>query len=202
MRNWLFVLALAAGIGAILGTAFALHRAQAAPTALPDLRAQVTWHPGAKRAPQLALRDQTGSAVSLAAQRGHVVLVTFLDSRCHSECPIEGRALASVLGSFPAARKPTLLVVSVDPWGDSRASANAFILKSGWSGDVHWLLGTRAQLAPLWRAYSVAVRRTPRDIVHSMALYVVDRQGYLRAGYLFPFAPRVVAHDVNAIRAS
>ena len=92
-----------------------------------------------------------------------------------------------------------LLVVSVDPWADNAASARAFAAKSHWTAPWHWLLGRRAQLRPVWNSYAIAVRWTKADILHNVALYVIDRRGYQRAVYLFPFAPSEVAADIRAI---
>jgi cytochrome oxidase Cu insertion factor (SCO1/SenC/PrrC family) len=164
------------------------HRAAAA----AKLSAQVRWPAGARAAPEPRL-------LGLRGQR-RPVLLTFLDSRCHSSCPVEGRMLASVARSLPARLRPELVVVSVDPWADSAASARRFVAKSGWNRPWHWVLGTPRTLRPVWSAYQIGVRRTKTDIVHSLVLYVVVR-GYERAAYLFPIAPRDVAHDIRLLEA-
>ena len=127
-----------------------------------------------------------------------MVLLTFLDSKCVRECPIEGRVLGDVLRGIKATRADTV-VVSVDPWADTPASARTFAARSGWSGDWQWLLGNKAALAPVWRAYNIAVKRTPHDILHSTALYLIDPAGDLRAGYLFPFSAAAVTQDVKRL---
>src|SRR5438132_14003016 len=84
----------AATIGIAIGLAAALlHRSQGSAAQPSPLRAQITWPAGAKRAPGLALRDQRGATISLQSLHGRVVLLTFLDSKCVRECPIEGRVL-------------------------------------------------------------------------------------------------------------
>ncbi len=37
------------------------------------------------------------------------------------------------------------------------------------------------------------------DIAHTEALYLIDRHGYERSGYLYPFVPRFVAHDLRTL---
>jgi len=106
--------------------------------------------------------------------------------------------LTSVARSLPARLRPELVVVSVDPWADSPASARRFVAKSGWNGPWHWVLGTPRTLRPVWSAYQIGVRRTKTDIAHSLVLYVVVR-GYERAAYLFPIAPHDVAHDLRLL---
>ncbi|TMK70384.1 MAG: SCO family protein [Actinobacteria bacterium] len=199
VRPYRFVL-LAAALGTSIGLGLALARGSKAPAAQPppQLEAQVTWPAGSKPAPPLRLRDQNGAPFSLRALRGRPVLVTFLDSHCRSACPVEGRVLRDVLDRLSATRA-VLAVVSVDPWADTRLSARAFGAKAGWKSRWHWLLGNERTLARVWTAYHIAVKRTPGDVLHSTALYVVDTRGDLRAGFLFPFAATSVVRTVQAL---
>jgi cytochrome oxidase Cu insertion factor (SCO1/SenC/PrrC family) len=163
-------------------------------------------------APAVRLRDQDGRMTTLAALRGHAVLLTFLDSRCTNLCPIEGSQLAAVQRRLPAAQRPELVVVSVNP-ADTRASVARFVRQAGWTQPWRWLLGTRTTLAPVWRAYHIGVRlrhgqavqtgettiRVAGDIVHTIALYVIDAKGQERYGYLPPFRPAAVAAAVKSV---
>ena len=188
----------AVGVGiALASSSGRTHRAAVTPA--PRLSAQERWPAGARAAPEPRLPDQTGRLVTLRRER-RVVLLTFLDSRCRSSCPVEGRMLASVARRLPPRLRPELVVVSVDPWADSPASARHFVVKSGWSGRWHWLLGTPTTLRPVWSAYQIGVQRTKTDVVHSLVLYVVVR-GYERAAYLFPIAPKNVAGDIRLLAA-
>ena len=195
-----FVVATAALAGVAGGVV--LHRLHATPApatiALPALHGQAVWAAGKRRAPNFALRDQRGTLVTLGALRGRPVLLTFLDSQCRSSCPIEGRRLASVLRRLPAAQRPTLVVVSVDPTGDTRAGIERATRKWGLAGPWrwHWVNATPKELASVWRSYSITVEPTSNDIVHSLALLLIDRRGYERTAYLFPFLPGFVQHDL------
>jgi len=64
------------------------------------------------------------------------------------------------------------------------------------------LLGTPAQLRPVWTAYAVGVRRTPSDVNHTSVHYLVDPHGFERAAYLVPFPPADVAADARGPAAS
>jgi protein SCO1 len=201
MPNRTHVVVLAATLGVAIGLGAALLRTRHTPAAqegVQSLKAQVTWRAGTKRAPAFALRDQHGAVLSLAGLRGHPVLLTFLDSVCKRECPIEGRVLADVQRKLRGTDAVTA-VVSVDPWSDTAATASAFARESKWAGTWYWLLGSRARLAPVWRAYSVGVRRERGDVAHAVVLYLIDPRGYLRAGYLFPFSSTTIVHDVHAV---
>jgi cytochrome oxidase Cu insertion factor (SCO1/SenC/PrrC family) len=193
------VLGSAGGVGAAIvhgngGGAASSERPQA-------LRAQVRWDAGEKVAPVFTLRDQTGARLSLAALRGRPVLLTFLDSVCKRECPVEGRVLSDVERDARSTQM-AVAVVSVDPWSETRATVQRFTRRVRWSGRGYWFLGSLRTLQPVWRDYGIDVRRIPGDVAHSVALYVIDPHGDLRAGYLFPFSPSDVVHDVRALAAA
>lgn len=191
--------AAAAGIAAGIGLHMALGSAGARERL--DVRAlhgEAVWPAGRRRAPAFALRDQNGARVSLAAQRGRTVLLAFMDPLCKQECPIEGRALAAAERLVAPAQRPVLLVVSVNP-DATGADATAASRKWHLSGSWHWLLGEHAELARVWRAYDITVIPKAGDIVHSTAVYVIDRGGYERVGLLAPFLPPFVADDLRVL---
>jgi protein SCO1 len=200
-RLWLA--ALAAVLAAATGAGFALLAARAPLRAQGDsgLHGQISWPPGQRRAPGFTLRDQSGRQVTLASLRRRPVLLTFLDSRCHQQCPIEGRMLGDMLAQMPAAVRPTLAIVSVDPAGDTPASIRHAMAEWRLAGPWrwHWLRGTTAELDGVWRRYGITVEPTGNDITHGMALYLIDRRGFERSGYLFPFLPNFVALDLRAL---
>jgi cytochrome oxidase Cu insertion factor (SCO1/SenC/PrrC family) len=194
------------GLGIALGTRSSPHPGRKAQTgrAVGELsrarvQAQATWPVGARRAPDFRLRDQRRRLFSLRSQRGHVVFLTFLNSHCKEACPLEGRQLGEIQRTFPRTRRPPLVVVSINPAGDTVASIDAAAHRWAFALPWYWLGGRHAQLARIWRAYSIDVRPRQRDIAHSTALYVLDGAGSERAGYLFPFSSRGVAAAVRAL---
>ena len=198
-RYGLVVLAATVGVAVGLGAALVHNnRSSSAQGEVQPLAAQATWAARTKPAPGFSLRDQTGRVVSLHTFRGRPVLLTFLDSVCKLECPVEGRVLRDVQQRIEGTNA-VMAVVSVDPWADTGATATSFARKSKWEGTWYWLLGKRTRLAPVWRAYGIGVRRERGDIAHNVALYVIDARGFLRAGYVFPFSASSVAHDVRAV---
>lgn len=208
----LVAIVLGAGVG--LG----VHRLTAGQTAAPasasraasasastrfGMHGEAAWAEGTLRAPAIdTLRDQSGKVFSLASLRGRSVAIVFFDSHCHQECPLEGRELAAAEQSLPAAQRPVLVAVSVNPL-DTPASAASAAKAWGLAAAApwHWLMGTRRQLAPVWAAYHVYVSPHPvdGDIAHTEAVYLVDRRGYMRSGYQYPFVSRYVTSDLRTI---
>jgi cytochrome oxidase Cu insertion factor (SCO1/SenC/PrrC family) len=201
------VLCLAVLLGTAIGAAVhTLLRTQprvaaTAPTS-NSMHGQARWPAGARPAPSIrGLHDQSGRVFALSSLRGRTVAIAFLDSRCTQACPLEGRALAAAERSLPAAQRPVLVAVSVNPQ-DTAASSRAAVRKWGLKeiASWHWLRGTHAQLARVWRAYHIAVAPPhDGDIAHTEALYLVDRRGDERSGYLYPFVPRFVTLDLRTL---
>jgi cytochrome oxidase Cu insertion factor (SCO1/SenC/PrrC family) len=213
-RSWLrprvvatvLVVAVAVGAaGGALARVVRTHRAPAVRAAVPAYNGQAVWRAGSRPAPGFTLRDQNGAAVSLASVRGRPVLLTFLDSQCRSSCPLVGRQLGSILRALPPPSRPVVLVVSVDHAGDTPAGIDKALtrwrLRGPWT--VHWLnASSRAALATVWRAYGIRVLPTTNDVVHSLTLYLIDRNGFERTAYLFPFLPGFVQHDLARLARS
>jgi cytochrome oxidase Cu insertion factor (SCO1/SenC/PrrC family) len=186
-RRALLLVVCTALLGAGGGGAVAALRAPAhAHVALPALHGQATWAPGARPAPTAGLR-------------GHTSVVTFMDPRCTSECPVEGRQLASVLRRLPAASRPTIVMVSVNPAATRRDAARATAKWGLAPFRTRWILGARTELAPVWRAYRVAVKPVKGDIEHTLVLYLLDRRGDERTAYLFPFLPSFLQRDLATL---
>jgi cytochrome oxidase Cu insertion factor (SCO1/SenC/PrrC family) len=95
-----------------------------------------------------------------------------------------------------------LVVVSVNPQ-DTPGSVRRAVKAWGLAGVApwYWLMGGRGRLSRVWRGYHIYVAPHPvdGDIAHTEAVYLVDRRGYERSAYLYPFASRFVAHDLRVL---
>ena len=178
---------------------------RAPPTASPSattLVGEAVMSPGSTPAPDFVLRDQAGRTVTVKDFRGRVVALTFLDSHCQQKCPVEGEQLGQAMKGLGTRTPFALLVVSVAPATDTPESVAAFAATHQWTDEWHWLFGSQKELAPVWKAYGIDVEAGPTgNIPHSIALYLVDRQGYERAGFLFTDPPRV-ERDIQILSRS
>jgi protein SCO1 len=198
---WSLTAAVVAGvsIGVVLHSTLADGGVRVRRPALPALHGQATWAPGSRPAPPFALRDQHGSVVRSGALAGRTVALLFLDSLCRSMCPLEGRWIAAAIRAVPAPMRPHLLIVSVDPGGDTARTVARAARRWRLPAGFEWLFGTRAQLAHVWHAYDITVEQSSGDVVHSTAVYLLDRNGFERAGFLMPFIPGLVAQDLRVL---
>lgn len=175
-------LALLLVVGLLVACGAAPAKATVSPS--PALSADAVMSPGTIPAPAFALQDQNGQTVSISGLRGRVVAITFLYSHCKESCPLEGDQLGLVQQALGAGIPFTLVVISVDPGGDTPASVRDFAAAHRWIGDWHWLMGPQATLAPIWSAFGIAVQPQTGNMAHSVALYLIDEAGYERAGFL------------------
>jgi protein SCO1/2 len=183
----------AVGIGLHLGP----WRAQTS-----KLLGDETWAAGSRPAPGFRLFDQSGRTVTLRALRGHPVVLTFLYSHCRELCPTIGAELTQLQRSLPEAGQPELVIVSVDPGGDTPQSVRAFAANEGWNGDWRWLLGTKADLAPVWRRYGIEVKPGGGQVGHSGVVYLIDSKGNERSGYVAPFLVQDIASDLRDLNGA
>jgi protein SCO1/2 len=146
-----------------------------------------------------ALRDEAGKTVTLSGYRGRVVVLTFMYSTCQDTCPVTATTIRGALDDV--GHDVPALAVSVDPAHDTPDSAEAFLLKRGLSnGRMHFLLGTRAQLAPIWRAYGI--RPQGNGFEHSAYVLLIDKRGRQRVGFpVDQLTDRGLAHDIRKLEA-
>jgi cytochrome oxidase Cu insertion factor (SCO1/SenC/PrrC family) len=145
-------------------------------------------------APAFTLTDQSGNTVSLASMRGKVVLLTFLDPVCTSDCPLiaqEFKAADQLLG--PDSRHVELVAVVANPVYRSVAYTRAFDAQEGLSRLPNWvyLTGSPAQLQQTWRGYGVSaqIEAAGGMIAHNDVTYVIDKNGHTRAELNFDPGP-------------
>jgi protein SCO1/2 len=154
--------------------------------------------------PDFALRDQAGRLVRLSDQRRRIVLVTFLYTHCPDVCPLVADRLNQALRDLgPARRDVRVLAVSVDPKGDTPRAVAAFARAHRLLPQFRYLIGTRAQLAPVWRRFGVVVRTGAHGTVdHLLYVVLVDRSGTQRVLFDSRSTTREIVHDTRILLRS
>ena len=170
------------GLGAAPMAAAAANR-----TADPILALAIAGNSAAMDtpAPGFQLTDQNNQPVSLASLRGKVVLMTFLDPVCTTDCPIIGAEMKEagvLLGS--ADKNVELVAVVANPTYRSVAFTQAFDREEGLNTVPNWLYltGSLSQLGQVWRQYGITVENLPAGSMsaHNDLAVVIDRTGHIR----------------------
>jgi protein SCO1/2 len=157
MRRFTLAALLCLVLGGLGGLLAAAVKPQPAP-------ARYRFVPPADPAFDFRLGDQDGKPVSIASARGKVIIMTFLYSTCHDLCPTEALMLVKAVQKVA---QPGVVVygVSVDPVGDTPARAQEWMRVRGLDSTVfRFVLGSHAQLAPVWAAYGITpINATPAE---------------------------------------
>ena len=175
------------------------------------------------------LENQFGNRVSLSDHKGQVVVLTFLYTSCPDICPLTTSHLRDTDRILGETADVEFMAVSVDPERDSVDAAHKYLEKWGKVDEWQFLVGDRAELSPVWRAYfidpvadvdsegdeddehdgddgpSEGAGRLEQEIVdaylvnHAAPVYLIDREGIMRVVFTLPFEPEAVAHDVRLL---
>lgn len=111
-------------------------------------------------APNFTLTDQAGDTVSLSGFRGHPVVLTFFDPRCHTECPLVSQEFVDAQHDLAGAHTGVVfLAVNVNRHALGVATVLAFSKEHrlttipGW----HFLTGPLPALRRIWHQYGIEV---------------------------------------------
>ena len=176
-----------AALGIILLGAAPMAAAATNRTADPILALAIEGDSSAMDIPAYGfqLTDQSGHPVSLASLRGKVVLMTFLDPVCTSDCPIIGaefKEAGVLLG--PADKDVELVAIVANPIYRSAEFTQAFDREEGLAAVPNWLFltGSVSELDQVWKHYGVAVLDLPAGsmVDHSDVAMIIDRTGHIR----------------------
>jgi len=181
-----------------------LAAAQASRTADPIIAQAIDGDAAPMNFPAspFTLTDQQGKQVSLASMRGKVVLLTFLDPVCTSDCPViaqEFREADQVLGS--GSRHVELVAIVANPVYHSVTDTRAFDSQERLNNLPNWLFltGSLTQLQHAWKVYDIAAQILPAGgmIGHTEVTWVIDGQGHIREELNFDPGPGTASTEAS-----
>lgn len=151
-------------------------------------------------AADFTLRDQDGRSLTLSTTRGHVVVITFLHSQCHSTCPVSVQTIRGALDDIGADRRDIeVFAVTVDPEEDTPAHVRAFLRDQHAGRFLRYLTGPRATVRRVWKRYGIGPQG-PGGEAHTAFVLLVDRMGLLRIGYpAHQMTPEDLANDLRLL---
>lgn len=172
-----------------------------------ELRAGVFDPP--RLAPDFALRGSDGSELKLSRYRGKVVALAFGYTNCPSVCPVTLGYLAEARKKLGAGAKDLQVVfVTVDPERDDAEHLKKFVafFDPTFVGGT----GTPGQLAEIRKVYGITMSdkiftgaasksKGIYYLDHSSFVYLIDREGKLRAMMPFGVTADDIEHDAKAL---
>jgi protein SCO1 len=165
-------------LAAVVGVLLAPRGGGSEPTVSASGWAGAT-RPPAATVPDFTLTDQDGRTVRASRLRGKPAVFAFIYSTCRDICPAQVQTIRGALDDL--GRDVPVYGITVDPANDTPRSAQAFLLEQKMKGRMEFLVGTRAALEPVWRAFGIAPQSKGRD--HSSYTVLVDATGRQRIGF-------------------
>ena len=199
--SYILAAALAAGIGL---WAAEKHFAPSAPIPMPAMRV-VTLFPGTRSLAPYRLNAADGSTITPETMKGHWTLVYLGFTRCPDVCPTTLQSLGvaeKAWAGLPAAIKPRVLFVSVDPGHDTPQHIGEYAHYFG--KDIIGATADEKTLAQFARSLGMVYMKVPSadgkdyTIDHSASVSLLDPDGDM-AGLIHPAPPPAAPFDPAAI---
>jgi cytochrome oxidase Cu insertion factor (SCO1/SenC/PrrC family) len=138
----------------------------------------------AKIAPPFTLTDQFDKPYTLGEHPGYVTLLTFLDPRCWTDCPLLAQQLRLLRGQLPNNTKLDIVAVAADPFHEHLTDLRHFIAIRDLSHveNFYYVTGTLSAMQKVWASYDIGVTMTKSDVmsIHSDFMYIIDSKHHLR----------------------
>jgi len=158
-----------------------------------------------RAAPVFTLDVSNGKKLNLRDHRGKVVIVEFGFTYCEHVCPITLARLTEVHKKLGAAAQDVQLIyVTVDPKRDNPERLREHL--TAFNPSFLGATGTPAQLDAVYKDYGVVAKEVVSknqalgyEVDHSSSLYLVDRQGKLRALVPFGTSADDIVHDLQLL---
>jgi protein SCO1/2 len=156
----------------------------------------------ARDAPLTAGRDANGEKVSVP-EPGRPAIVTFLYTHCPDICPLTAQEISQALDQADVTTDDIdVVAISVDPKGDTPAAVQAFLERHGLTGRMRYIVGSAADLRPLWKSWLIAAQPEGAiNSIHSARVVLVDREGRQVGSYAagLPIDVGDLAADIRSL---
>lgn len=145
---------------------------------------------------EFSLKGEDGKPSTLASLEGGPSIVTFLFTSCTDVCPLTAQQIRGAMDQ--AGRDIPVMVISVDPEGDTPDAVRRWLAQQRLEGRVRWGLGSRADLERVWKQYSVLGQSPQAD--HSAYVFLLDRDGRRCVSWpVSQLTPEGLAHDIKLL---
>lgn len=188
----------------VLGVAVGFGVLQAAPSSSSGPAPLVGTRLSGSLAPDFRLMDQFGRPTTLAQFRHRVVILTFLGTDCSPWCQLHAQDVRRALSILrPLRRQVSALAVSIQPETDRAGRVRAFSRSVGLLRGWRFLIGSRKELAPVWKSYFVFAAPASASAAvgaqDSLVTYIIDPSGRERALLATDLTAGVLVRDVRIL---
>lgn len=155
-------------------------------------------------APDFSLPSSHDNQFTLSEQRGKLLVLGFGFTNCPNVCPMTLANLAQVYKNLGAlAGQVQVVYMTVDPERDTPARLREYL--TNFNSHFVGVTGSADELAAVRQAYGIIAKKEVHknggnyEVHHSSYIYLIDRDGLLRA--LVPFGKSAddITHDIKIL---
>jgi protein SCO1 len=166
----------------------------------PTLKAGVFTPP--RMAPDFTLQGSDGKELKLSNLRGRVVVLGFGFTSCPDVCPITLGTLAQAYKKLgPVAQDVQVVYITVDPARDDAQRMKKYL--AGFDASFVGGTGSPERLEAVRKEYGVLAEKkqygNDYTVAHSSSIYLIDREGLLRALMPYGRSPDDYVHDLQIL---
>ena len=140
------------------------------------------------RAPDFTLTDQFGRPEQLSAFRGRTVLLTFIDSRCTTLCPLTAELMTRIQADLGSGTPVELMAVNANPQHTKVSDVRTWSVRHRMLHRWLFLTGSVRNLKAVWADYGIQAKVVHGDVEHTAVVFLIDPTGMVRTA--FPIATR------------
>ena len=157
-----------------------------------------------RMAPDFSLPSSRDNQFTLSEQRGKVLVLGFGFSNCPNVCPMTLANLAQTYKNLGALSEQVQVVyMTVDPERDTPEQLHKYL--ANFNSHFIGVTGSADELAAVRQAYGIIAKKEVHkdggtyEVHHSSYIYLIDREGLLRA--LVPFGKSAddITHDIKIL---
>ncbi len=157
-----------------------------------------------RMAPDFSLPSSRDNQFTLSEQRGKLLVLGFGFTNCPNVCPMTLANLAQVYKNLGAlAEQVQVVYMTVDPERDTPARLREYL--TNFNSHFVGVTGSADELAAVRQAYGIIAKKEVHknggnyEVHHSSYIYLIDRDGLLRA--LVPFGKSAddITHDIKIL---
>jgi protein SCO1/2 len=157
-----------------------------------------------RMAPDFSLPSSRDNPFTLSEQRGKILVLGFGFSHCPNVCPMTLANLAQTYKNLGAlADQVQVVYMTVDPERDNPARLREYL--ANFNSHFIGVTGSADELSAVRQAYGIIAQKEKHkngetyEVHHSSYIYLIDRDGLLRA--LVPFGKSAddITHDIKIL---
>lgn len=157
-----------------------------------------------RMAPDFSLPSSRDNQFTLSEQRGKILVLGFGFSNCPNVCPMTLANLAQTYKNLGAlADQVQVVYMTVDPERDTPVRLREYL--TNFNSHFVGVTGSADELAAVRQAYGIIAKKEVHknggnyEVHHSSYIYLIDRNGLLRA--LVPFGKSAddITHDIKIL---